>query len=142
MILRKPHDVVTQLLAEAPSLDWLRAVTDDLDRQLRASPLERLLKHWGLSASEGGRIFGVSRQAVSKWLQDGVPADRMTALMDLASATDILCRKVKRERIPAIVRRPADNLNGQSLLDLALAGRHADVLSAVTSTFDLRRIQP
>nr|MBA2671063.1 hypothetical protein [Gemmatimonadota bacterium] len=97
---------------------------------------------WGLSASDAARIFGVSRQALSNWRRDGVPADRTPALAEMAAATDLLALRVKRERIPAVVRRPAANLDGRSLYDLASQGRHAEVSEAVTEMFDLRRVQP
>ena len=142
MSTRSPQVVAERLVAEAPDTDWLRALTDDLDRRLRTAPLERLLTLWGLSASEAARAFGVSRQALSKWRQSGVPADRAPALMDLAAATDLLDRKVKRERIPAVVRRPAGMLGGGTLLDLMFEGRHTQVREAVTAMFDLRRVQP
>lgn len=142
MSSRSPHVVAERLVAEAPDTDWLRALTDDLDRRLRTAPLERLLTLWGLSASEAARAFGVTRQALSKWRQSGVPPDRTPALMDLAAATDLLDRKVKRERIPAVVRRPAGMLEGRTLLDLTFEGRHAEVHEAVTAMFDLGRVQP
>lgn len=137
-----PHAVAAQLIADAPDLGWLRALTDDLDREVRTAPLARFLSLWGLSNAEAARVFGVSRQAFSKWLQSGVPADRTPAVADLAAATDLLDRRVKRERIPAVVRRPAPMLDGRSLLEIAGEGRHADIREAVRAMFDLRRIQP
>jgi len=131
-----------RLIAEAPDLDWLRALTDALDRAVRQTPLERLLRLWGLSKAEAARVFGVSRQAFSKWLESGVPSDRAPAVADLAAATDLLDRRIKRERIPAVVRRPSPLLAGRSLLEMATAGEHAAVHAAVASMFDLRRIQP
>jgi len=142
MALPGPHDLAEQIIAQAPSLEWLRAVTDDLDREIRRDPLERFLALWDLSGSEAARAFSVSRQALSKWRQSGVPADRIPGLMDLAEATNLLDRRVKRERIPAVVRRAAETLGGQSLLDLAFEGRHAEVRDAVVAIFDLRRVQP
>jgi transposase-like protein len=142
MTLPAAHDLADKLIAEAPSLSWLRALTDDLDRELRTEPLERFLVLWGLSATEAARAFGVSRQALSKWRQSGVPAARTPALMDISEATDLLDRRVKRERIPAVVRRSAANLGGRSLLDLAYSGRHREVREAVAAMFDLRRVQP
>lgn len=142
MTHRAPDHVAEQLIKEAPDRDWLRALADVLDRRLRTDPLERFLSLWDISATEAGRAFGVTRQAVSKWRKSGVPPDRMPALIDLSSATDLLDRRVKRERIPAVVRRPAANLEGRSLLELACAGRHAEVRDAVAATFDLGRIQP
>lgn len=142
MALPAPHDMAERLIAQAPDRAWVRALTDDLDRHLRAEPLERFLSLWDLSASEAARMFGVSRQALTKWRRTGMPGDRAVALGELAAATDLLDRRVKRERIPAVVRRPAPDLSGESLYDLAAAGRHEEVRRAVERMFDLRRMQP
>jgi len=131
-----------RLIAEAPSLDWLRDLTDELDRAVRRTPLERLVRLWGLSNAEAARLFGVSRQAFAKWLKGGVPSERAPAVADLAAATDLLDRRIKRERIPAVVRRRSALLGGRSLHDMALAGEHAAVRAAVATMFDLRRVQP
>lgn len=121
---------------------WTRAFLSALQDQVRDDPLERLLDTWGLSASGAGRIFGVSRQAIAKWRAHGVPDDRLVALADLDAATDVLLRYVRRERIPAVVRRPADLLGGASLLELAEERRYADVRRGAAHMLDLRRIQP
>ena len=83
----------------------------------------------------------MSRQALSKWRSGGVPAERAPALAELGAATDELDRRVKRERIPAVVRRRAPVLGNRSLYELASEGRHAEVRQAVTAMFDLRRVQ-
>ena len=142
MAVRTPQEVAEALVADAPDASWLRELTDDLDRRVRTLPLERLMTLWALSASEAARAFGVTRQAFSKWRQNGVPADRTPALADLSEATDTLDRHVKRERIPAVVRRPARNLGGLSLYDLACQGRHDELRETVAAMFDLRRVQP
>lgn len=142
MILPSPHDVAERIVADAPSQEWLRALTDHLDRRVRTAPLDRLLALWDVSMADVARMMGVSRQALSKWKSDGVPAGRAGTLADLAAATDILDRKLKRERIPAVVRRAVPALDGLSLLDLALKGRTEAVLREVERTFDLSRIQP
>lgn len=142
MGLPKAKDFAEELIRKAPDEDWLRELTDLLDQRVRTDPLERFCTLWGLSRAEAGRAFGVSRQAVSKWFQNGVPADREPTLADLAAATEILARRVKRERIPAVVRRDAEVLDGRSLYDIACQGRHRDVLEAVRTMFDLRRVQP
>lgn len=142
MTLPAPHEVAEQLVADAPDLDWLRALTDDLDRRVRTAPLERFLTLWGLSGAEAARVFGVSRQALSKWRHGGIPPERSPALAELSVATDELDRRVKRERIPAVVRRRAPALGGRSLYELACEGRHHEVREAVAGFFDLRRVQP
>jgi transposase-like protein len=131
-----------RLVGEAPDLAWLRAFIEEMERRLGTVPLERFLACWDLSASEAARAFGVSRQALSKWRKDGVPPERAPALADLDTATETLCRYVKRERIRVVVRRPAAALGGRSLLEIASEGRHEDVARAVAEMFDLRRVQP
>lgn len=142
MALSAPRDVAEKLAARAPDRAWLRALTDDLYRRLELDPLDRFTQVWQISDSEAAQAFGVSRQAYSKWRREGVPAERTPALADLDAATDILERRVKRERIPAVVRRPAEMLGGRSLLEMARSGEHAEVQRAVAAMFDLRRIQP
>ena len=92
--------------------------------------------------TEARRVFGVSRQAFSMWLRRGTPAARADTVADLAAATDLLDRYVKRERIAAVVRRPAPLLGDRSLLDLATDGHTRQVAESVEAMFDLRRVQP
>ncbi len=115
---------------------WLATFTGELEARAVSDLLPRLLRVWGLSGAEGARLFGVSRQALAKWLRAGVPAERLAALGDLAAATDLLVRYVKPERIPAVVRRPAPRLGGRSLVDLATGGDTAGVLEACRAMFD------
>lgn len=114
---------------------WLDAFSEQLDRQRNADTLERVLSVWELNQSDAARIFGVSRQAISKWLAQGVPPDRATAIADLAAATDLLVRHLKRERIPAVVRRPAPALDGRSLLELLERDDARAVLRACRAMF-------
>jgi hypothetical protein len=136
------HDVATRLVEQAPDEKWLRALVDDLDQRIRSRPLERLLVLWGLSAAQGAQLFGISRQAFMKWLKAGPPAERSEAIAALAAATDLLDHHLKRERIPAVVRRKATGLSGKSLLELAVAGEYTKVRWVVETMFDLGRVQP
>src|SRR3984893_18857040 len=97
---------------------WLAAFAGELESQVLVDQLRRVLGVWGLSQSEASRLFGVSRQALSKWVAQGVPADRMEAVADLAAATDLLVRYLKLDRIPGVVRRKADRLAGPAALEL------------------------
>ena len=136
-----PADAAAAVIA-AQDQDWTRRLVDELDRAVRVQPLERFVELWGLSNAAAARVFGVSRQAFSKWLVNGPPASRSEAVADLATATDLLDRYVKRERIPAVVRRPAVILGDTSLLELAASGNMREIADAVSAMFDLRRIQP
>lgn len=129
-----PQAAASLLLDEHDSA-WNAALADELDRRLVGRELERILRVWNLSRTDLGHMLGVSRQAVSKWIEGGVPAERVTQVADLAAITDVLVHYVKRHRIPAVVRRPAPNLGDVSLLDLVSDGRTTDALGATRAMF-------
>jgi hypothetical protein len=122
--------------------DVLRQVIDRLDSELSSTPLRRITQLWDVSASQLGAMFGVSRQAATKWLADGPPAGRRDQVAVLEQATDLLGRWVKRERIPAVLRRPVESFGGRTRLDVALAGEFTMLRDELFDTFDLTRIAP
>jgi hypothetical protein len=140
-VARSPAVVAAQLTASHDRA-WLREVVNQLDVALQRGALERLITLWGISSAEAAGFFGVSRQAFAKWLQAGPPADRAPAIAALEDATELLARHLKRERIPAVVRRASALTGERSLLQMATAGEHEQILSAVRAMFDLRRVQP
>ncbi len=119
---------------------WLDAFTERLDR-LRGggASFARTMGVWGLSQAEAGRLFGVSRQAVGKWLRREAPPERAVAMADLAAATDLLVQHLKRDRIPAVVRRPIPALGGESLVALWGRGETRTVLTACRNMFRFDR---
>lgn len=133
--------VAARELSRAADPEWMAAFLRSLDLGNARADLARVLKVWGLSQAKAAELFGVSRQAIGKWLQRGLPADRLTAVADLAAATDILARHLKTDRIPAVVRRPAQQLNGKSLLDFVGEGRTQDVLIACRRMFSFGEAQ-
>ncbi len=135
---RDPTKLASELAASARragSEAWLEGLGEALDRHRARAGLGRVLAIWRLSQAEAAGLFGVSRQALSKWLARGVPSDRLEAVADLAAATDLLVRHLERDRIPAVVRRPASRLGGHSLLELVSAGQTCDVLAACRAMF-------
>ena len=113
--------VVAQLFAEHSELD-LDLIAEELDRVRKLSSLRHVIEVWDLSLSDVATIFSVSRQAVAKWVAAGPPSERAPAVAELAAATDLLVRHIKRDRIPAVVRRAAPGLGGLSLVELAHSG--------------------
>ena len=129
-----PRDAAARLVADHDA-EWVLRLTDELDRHLSGRQLERVLRLWQLSRTDLGGLFGVSRQAVSKWITDGVPGDRVEQVADLEAITDLLDRYLKRDRIPAVVRRRAPRLGGSSLLELIGEGRSHDALRLTREMF-------
>ena len=127
--------------ARAQRRGWLDEFSEHLDRYRAGQSLARTLAVWGLSQSEAARMFGVSRQAVSKWIDDGLPVERAEAAADLAAATDLLVHYLKRDRIPAVVRRPIARMRNRSLLDLLAKGQTQVILATCRDMFAFERAQ-
>ena len=120
---------------------WLDEFAEYLDRCRAGRSLARTLAVWGLSQSETARLFGVSRQAVSKWIDAGVPVERSEAVADLAAATDLLVHYLKRDRIAAVVRRPVARMSDRSLVDLLADGQTREILATCREMFAFERVQ-
>ena len=132
----EPNMVARQVVATyAHDTAWLDAFVAGIDRHRAGHSFTRTMQAWGWSQAEAARLFGVSRQAVAKWLRHGPPMERTGALSDLAAATDLLLRYLKRDRIPAVVRRPIPTLGGDSLTDLLTRGDTAQVLATCRDMF-------
>ena len=136
-----PEDLARELVDSADA-DWVRDLVDALDREVRVGPLVRLTTLWDLSNAGAARIFGISRQAFAKWLASGPPADRADDVAAVDNITALLDRYVKRERIPAVVRRDAPGYGDRSIIAMLEDGAYQETADLVRSTFDLRRIQP
>ncbi len=92
--------------------------------------MHRIAEIWGLSETEVASLLQSRRGSSTN------------AIDALGTATEVLTRRVRRERIPEVVRRPVPMLGGRSLLELAIAGDYAGVLRAVETMFDLGRVAP
>ena len=136
-----PEDAAERLFtAHRQDGAWLDRFAECLARRRAGESLARITDVWGLSQAEAARLFGVSRQAFGKWLRHGAPAERAVAVADLAAATDLLVRYLKRERIPAVVRRPVPALGGVSLMHLLDRGDTRKLLGACRDMFRFDRV--
>ncbi|MEX0953517.1 MAG: hypothetical protein WDZ26_06775 [Nitriliruptoraceae bacterium] len=129
-----PRDAAARLVAEHDG-PWVSSFAAELERRLGGRDLDRIMRRWNLSRGELGELFGVSRQAVSKWIVGGIPAERTEQVADVSAITDLLERHLKRDRIAAVVRRRAPGLGGASLIDLVGAGRSRDALRLTREMF-------
>lgn len=129
-----PREAAERLLDEHGDA-WVSKLAAELDQRLSGRRLERVLRLWGLSRAELGGLFGVSRQAVTKWVHDGVPTDRAPTVADVEAITDLLDRYLKRDRIAAVVRRDAPRLGGTSILELVRTGRSSEALRLTRQMF-------
>jgi len=137
------EDLTSDVLSRTDGdVDLLRRVIDQLDQELASRPLDRVARLWDVSATQLGRMFDVSRQAATTWLHEGPPAARADQIALLDQSSNLLEQWIKRERIPAVVRRPVEQLGGRSRLDVALAGEFETLRAELLDTFDVSRIAP
>ena len=127
-------------VAHSEDAAWLDRFTECLAGRRAGESLARTIEVWDLSQAEAARLFGVSRQAFGKWLRHGAPAERVVAVADLAAATHLLVRYLKRDRIPAVVRRPTPVLGGVSLMELLGRGDTRELLSACRDMFRFEQV--
>lgn len=98
--------------------------------------LERLIAAWQLSVSDVARLFGVARQAVQQWLDDGVPPARQPKLATILRIADLLDRNLLPERVPAVVRTPAAAYGDRPILQAIADDDHEVVREVVERSFD------
>lgn len=103
----------------ALSLERLHTISTEVLRIAGStSALDELQQVLGLSGAETARIFGVSRQAVDQWRQNGVPSDRLADVERVRDVARVLYDELLPDRIPQVVRNPARSLGNRSILEV------------------------
>jgi DNA-binding transcriptional regulator YdaS (Cro superfamily) len=113
---------------------FLRLAVAELSSE--REPLRRIAEVFALSVTDLARLFGVRRQAVGQWLASGVPPGRAAKVNAIARVADILERNLKPDRLPGVVRRPADAYGGLSMLEMIERDRHDELVALVEDAFD------
>lgn len=98
--------------------------------------LHRIQSVFDLSLTDLAGLFGVRRQAVSQWLDEGIPAARQTKALVVAQIADLLERNLALDRIPAIARTPARAYDDRSMLELIAEDRERELLAKTRTSFD------
>ncbi len=133
--LALPRAAAVPRLEDPDALLRFTRLVGEVQRAER-SDLERVREVLGLSITELGGLFGVTRQAAGLWLADGPPGARRAKAATVAAVADILARRLRPARVPGIVRRPAAEYGGETMLTLIAADRHEWLLESVRRSFD------
>lgn len=115
---------------------FLRSVRRVLDLVDEGDPLRDIMAALDLNLTELGQLFGVSRQAVAQWLEQGVPSDRQAKVATVAGVCDLLERKLKPGRLPGVARRPARRYGDRTMLQVIADDDHEWLLGSVRDSFD------
>ncbi len=103
------------------------------------SPIEEIIETLDLSYTDAGRLFGVTRQAISQWLADGAPADRQAKIVTEAQTATLLRQYLLPARIPGLARKPAEAYGGGSTLEMIQQDEHERLLELTRRWFDWAR---
>jgi hypothetical protein len=71
-----------------------------------------------LNETEAADLFGVDRRTVAQWRANGVPVGRLAEVQRVRELAHIYAHKFQAQRVPAIVRTPADGLAGKTVLEV------------------------
>ena len=122
-----------RLVKSAPEPDSWKAAPG---ARSSGAPVERICAVLGVNGTELAGLFGVRRQAIDQWASRGVPASRQEKLATVGAIADLLSAKLKADRIPGVVRRPAVAYGGRTAL-AAIADDDQDlVLAELRDSFD------
>lgn len=98
--------------------------------------LDKIRQLFDLNLTDLGRLFGTSRQAVSGWLEKGVPAARKPKVNTVLNIAKLLERQLKPGRLPAVARRSAPAYGDLSILGMIETSRHDELLQKVRESFN------
>jgi DNA-binding XRE family transcriptional regulator len=134
LTLPREHHLPAWTLSDDEAMRFYRAVGDELGRV--RSPLDRVASVLGVNRTELAHLFGVRRQAIEQWEARGVPGERQEKLATLDAIVDLLTAKLKPDRIPGVVRRPAAAYGDRSIVEAIAAANEALVLGELRNAFD------
>jgi hypothetical protein len=123
-------------LTDRQRMEFIRCTSVQMSQE---SPLVEIREALQLSDTELAELFQVSRPAVEKWIQAGIPARRRAQVYAVQKVVRLLSSHLKPERIPAVVRRESDWFDGRSILTTLKDGEHERVLRRVREAFDWGR---
>ena len=104
--------------------------------RIEAEKLTQIQQLLGLSLTELGHLIGASRQAVSAWFSKGVPAARKSKAVTVLNLAELLERKLKPGRLPAVARKSAMAYGGRSMLEMIEADLQDQLLQEARESFD------
>ncbi len=126
---------------KVPEAELFRLLSEELAIVVGArTPIDEIRTTLDLSMAELARIFGVKRQALEQWSIRGAPPARRAEIDRVLEVTRYLGEKLKAERIPAIIRRPSDRLDGRSMLEVLQADGPIALLDHLRALFSYQLV--
>lgn len=113
-----------------------QVVAPELGAEQGRAALRSLMTRLELGQDDLGRMFGVSGETIRRWERGsaGIPAERRATILAAESGLRRLQDLFRAERLPTVVRRPAELFDGETALAWILRGRIGDVADRYEKT--------
>jgi DNA-binding transcriptional regulator YiaG len=98
-----------------------KAMNDALSRvysKRGVRSLGQLRKIFALSRTDVARLFNVSPEAVIKWERNGVSVRRLADVDRCLQLAELMQRRLRADRLPALVRTPAADFGDRTVLEV------------------------
>lgn len=111
------------------NIAWTSWVITESESDRPREKIPRLMTSLRLSFVEVGRMLGVSDETARRWSTGAsrMPPDKLAILDIIDNALAKLHRLFKTDRLPEVIRRPAEIFEGQTALAWILEGKIAEV---------------
>ena len=103
--------------------------------RIGSDALDQIRGRFALSEDALAALFSVSRPAIAKWRQRGVPVERAADVDRVRELAGYFGRRFIAVRIPQIVRTPGKGLAGKTVLDVLAEGNVDRVYAYLESLF-------
>ncbi|GEM_PF-1066062 len=129
-----PRDAAEEDLVAGYAASAMEVLAEQRRSDRSQHALADLQRHLRLSYDDLGRMLGVSGESARRWSTGAVrtPEDHLAAIDEAHDSLRRLLQMFQPERLPEVVRRPADAFDGKRALDRILEGR----IRAVADTYD------
>jgi transcriptional regulator with XRE-family HTH domain len=107
-------------------------------QRVDASALDEIRSTFGLSETELADLFCVSRPAIARWRENGVPVDRGADIDRVRELAQYFHRRFLPVRIPQIVRTPGRGLGNKTVLAVLRSNKIDTVYAYLESLFAYR----
>ena len=118
-LVEEVDQLSAELSSSIPQAKLFKLLSEELATVMGAwAAIGEIRETLDLTMAELARIFGEKREVVEQWSEQGAPPGRRAEIDRVLEVSRYLSDMLRPERIPAAIRRPAERLNGKSMLDV------------------------
>jgi len=100
--------------------------------------IENIRSYLGVGYGEIGHMLGVPRKTVRAWVfgKALIPMEHIAKINEVHNTLLRLLQLIQPDRLPQVIRRPAEAFGGRCALDLIMEGRIKEVAETFESILE------